>query len=127
MTHLLCHRSEGDEGEDMADGAVTATVRPARSSVLRLRGLPFQATETEIEEFFAGFDLKQCQIGKRNGEDATPQQTRLPTRVHAVHPACTARSGRSTGEAYVQLDTEMAAGQALQELNCKHIGRRYIE
>jgi len=80
----------GDEG-----------ARPARSSVLRLRGLPFAATESDVEEFFKGFQLKQVQICKRNG--------------------------RSTGEAYVQLESEGAAGSAMQELNCKHMGRRYIE
>ncbi|GMH42052.1 hypothetical protein BSKO_09971 [Bryopsis sp. KO-2023] len=85
----------------MGDDTTGTGVRPARSSVLRLRGLPFQATESDIEEFFTGYDLKQCQICKRNG--------------------------RSTGEAYVQLETEAVAGQALQELNCKHMGRRYIE
>ncbi|CAD7695209.1 unnamed protein product [Ostreobium quekettii] len=75
--------------------------RAARSSVLRLRGLPFAATEGDVEEFFKGFELKQVQICKRNG--------------------------RSTGEAYVQLESEVSAGGAMQELNCKHMGRRYIE
>lgn len=77
------------------------SARPTRSSVLRLRGLPFAATESDIEEFFKGFQLKQVQICKRNG--------------------------RSTGEAYVQVENENAAGNAMQELNCKHMGRRYIE
>ena len=44
------------------------SARPTRSSVLRLRGLPFAATESDIEEFFKGFQLKQVQICKRNGE-----------------------------------------------------------
>eukprot|EP00210_Caulerpa_lentillifera_P005827 g5573.t1 len=77
------------------------SLRQARSTVLRLRGLPFQSTEVEIEEFFTGYTLKKCQLCKRNG--------------------------RPTGEAYVQLENEQVAGKALHELNCKYVGRRYIE
>jgi len=77
------------------------SVRLARSTVLRLRGLPFQATEADIKQFFEGYTLTQCSICKRNG--------------------------RATGEAYVQLESEALAAKALTELNCKYVGRRYIE
>lgn len=77
------------------------SVRLARSTVLRLRGLPFQATEADIKQFFEGYTLTHCSICKRNG--------------------------RATGEAYVQLESEALAAKALTELNCKYVGRRYIE
>lgn len=91
------------------------SVRVARSTVLRLRGLPFQATEADIKQFFADYTLAQCIICKRNGRFNTVLTT----------PDCL--PGRATGEAYVQLESEALAGKALTELNCKYVGRRYIE
>jgi RNA recognition motif-containing protein len=35
--------------------------------------------------------------------------------------------GRSNGEAYVQLDNPQSAKDALESLNRKHMGKRYIE
>lgn len=74
---------------------------PIVGDVLRLRGLPFTATEEDIRTFFGDYTLKQMVICKRNG--------------------------RSTGEAYVALSSPAAAAEALKLLQKKHIGRRYIE
>lgn len=79
------------------DAASTENV----SAVLRLRGLPFTSTEDDVKEFFADFPLQQIFLCKRNG--------------------------RSNGEAYVQLETAQVAKDALEALNRKHIGKRYIE
>ncbi len=49
-----------------ADEAVDKPAAPG-SSVLRLRGLPFQATEEDIKEFFSGYELKQIFICRRGG------------------------------------------------------------
>ena len=38
------------------------------SNLCRLRGLPFSATEADITEFFAGFDLKHLHICRRAGK-----------------------------------------------------------
>ena len=92
------------------------SARLARSTVLRLRGLPFQATEADIEHFFQGYKLKQCSLCKRNGLAAS-----LPHRRSRL------TLGRATGEAFVQLESEALAARALNELNCKYVGRRYIE
>ncbi|EFJ14378.1 hypothetical protein SELMODRAFT_446014 [Selaginella moellendorffii] len=74
-----------------------------RSNVVRLRGLPFSATEVDIKEFFRGLDL---------GPDGIV--------------ICVNFQGRSTGQAYVQFATAELANKSL-ERNRQHIGSRYIE
>ncbi|GLC45210.1 hypothetical protein PLESTB_000724600 [Pleodorina starrii] len=72
-----------------------------KSSVLRLRGLPFSAGEEDVRHFFSGFNVAQVVIGKR--------------------------AGRSTGEGYVQLDSTAAAAEAIMKLHRQTLGHRYIE
>ncbi|GIL55297.1 hypothetical protein Vafri_10859 [Volvox africanus] len=72
-----------------------------KSSVLRLRGLPFSAGEEDVRHFFSGFNVAQVVIGKR--------------------------AGRSTGEGYVQLDSIAAAAEAIMKLHRQTLGHRYIE
>lgn len=71
------------------------------SPILRLRGLPFQSTEDDVRDFFKGFSVKEVHICKR--------------------------SGRLTGESYVQFDSSDIAAAALKQLDRKYIGQRYIE
>lgn len=73
------------------------------SNVVRLRGLPFSATESEIEEFFKGLEL---------GPDGVV--------------ICVNLQGRSTGQAYVQFASVEVADKALDR-NRQHMGSRYIE
>eukprot|EP00250_Pteridium_aquilinum_P033242 c5358_g1_i1 orf=678-2033(-) len=73
------------------------------SDVVRLRGLPFSATESEIEEFFKGLEL---------GPDGVV--------------ICVNFQGRSTGQAYVQFASVEVADKALDR-NRQHMGSRYIE
>lgn len=68
--------------------------------VVRLRGLPFNANELDIFEFFQGLD---------------------PVDVLLVR-----RDSRNTGEAYVLFGTAMQMDFALQK-NRQSMGRRYIE
>lgn len=75
--------------------------RPARSRVLRLRGLPYRALEDEIFRFL---------------------EPLIVTRVHLCR-----RNGRTTGEAYVQFESRHGAGEALRTKNRQHLGNRYIE
>ncbi|DBA83248.1 TPA: hypothetical protein ACH3X2_006755 [Trebouxia sp. C0005] len=75
--------------------------RPARSRVLRLRGLPYRALEDEIFRFL---------------------EPLIVTRVHLCR-----RNGRTTGEAYVQFENRHGAGEALRSKNRQHLGNRYIE
>ncbi|KAG2431083.1 hypothetical protein HXX76_009616 [Chlamydomonas incerta] len=72
-----------------------------KSSVLRLRGLPFSAGEDDVRQFFTDFDVATVVIGKR--------------------------AGRSTGEGYVQLDSVAAAADAIAKLHRQTLGHRYIE
>ncbi|MCO5559795.1 hypothetical protein L7F22_013399 [Adiantum nelumboides] len=73
------------------------------SNVVRLRGLPFSATESEIEEFFQGLEL---------GPDGIV--------------ICVNFQGRSSGQAYVQFASVEIADKALDR-NRQHMGSRYIE
>ncbi|KAG6551429.1 hypothetical protein Mapa_007075 [Marchantia paleacea] len=74
-----------------------------RSNVVRLRGLPFSASETDIADFFKGLEM---------GPDGVV--------------ICVNFQGRSTGQAYVQFASAELANKAL-ERNRQHIGSRYIE
>eukprot|EP00850_Spirogloea_muscicola_P011829 SM000075S21918 [mRNA] locus=s75:21796:24659:+ [translate_table: standard] len=84
------------------DARVLFTCRK-RSDVVRLRGLPFSATEGDIAEFFKGLEL---------GPDGVV--------------ICVNFQGRSTGQAYVQFVSTEQANKALDR-NRQHIGSRYIE
>eukprot|EP00850_Spirogloea_muscicola_P020959 SM000232S07929 [mRNA] locus=s232:68983:72248:- [translate_table: standard] len=84
------------------DARVLRTCRK-RSDVVRLRGLPFSATEGDIAEFFKGLEL---------GPDGVV--------------ICVNFQGRSTGQAYVQFVSTEQANKALDR-NRQHIGSRYIE
>ena len=68
--------------------------------VVRLRGLPFNAGEADVLEFFAGLE--------------------------AVDALVVRRDGRTTGEAYVVFSNAMQMDFALQK-NRASMGRRYIE
>lgn len=41
-----------------------------RSSLTKLRGLPYDATEEEISDFFQGFETSLIHICRRDGADA---------------------------------------------------------
>ncbi|DBA74130.1 TPA: hypothetical protein ACH3X1_010935 [Trebouxia sp. C0004] len=75
--------------------------RPARSRVLRLRGLPYRALEDDIFRFL---------------------EPLIVTRVHLCR-----RNGRTTGEAHVQFESRHGAGEALRTKHRQHLGNRYIE
>lgn len=40
----------------------------AKASVLRLRGLPFAASDSDVEGFFGGYDIVEVYICRRDGE-----------------------------------------------------------
>jgi len=71
--------------------------------VVRLRGLPFEATKDEIADFFAGLEIEDNGI-----------------------LMMTDYNGRSSGEAFVQFTNGADAGKALEK-NKASMGRRYIE
>eukprot|EP01023_Acetabularia_acetabulum_P017501 TRINITY_DN18746_c0_g2_i3.p2 TRINITY_DN18746_c0_g2~~TRINITY_DN18746_c0_g2_i3.p2 ORF type:complete len:219 (-),score=31.96 TRINITY_DN18746_c0_g2_i3:298-954(-) len=72
-----------------------------RSSVLKLRGLPFEATDNDIANFFVGFQLLHVHICRNNG--------------------------KTTGEAFVQLRSDDEGYRARAMFDKKCLGKRYIE
>ncbi|XP_059665281.1 uncharacterized protein LOC132311399 [Cornus florida] len=74
--------------------------QPPPFPVVRLRGLPFDCSETDIAEFFHGLDIVD---------------------VLFVH-----KNGKFTGEAYCVLGYPFQVDFALQR-NRQNIGRRYVE
>jgi len=71
--------------------------------VVKLRGLPYDAGKTEIEEFFQGLEIENNGILQ-----------------------ITDNSGRPSGEAFVQF-TNVGDGKKALQKNKEHMGRRYIE
>ena len=76
------------------------------SSYVRLRGLPFTATDQEVAQWFA----------------AAPGAPIQALRVLFTYNT----TGRKSGEAYVELP-EMMAERAVQVLNHRNMGSRYVE
>ena len=70
-------------------------------SSLRLRGLPYQACDKDVEAFFEGFDVCKVVIVKKNG--------------------------RATGEAFAYFNSDADAAHALRTKNKLTMGNRYIE
>ena len=71
------------------------------SHSLRLRGLPYQADERDVQAFFQGFDLVKTVVVRKNG--------------------------KPTGEGYVFFNSEAEASAALVKKNRESMGNRYIE
>ncbi|GMR48375.1 hypothetical protein PMAYCL1PPCAC_18570 [Pristionchus mayeri] len=69
--------------------------------LVKLRGLPFSATEKEIKEFLSDMEVEEVVFG-RNAE------------------------GRVSGEAFVRLGSKDDVKGALQK-NKEHMGKRYVE
>ncbi|XP_027133260.1 G-rich sequence factor 1 [Larimichthys crocea] len=76
---------------------------PADDGVVRLRGLPYSCTESDIVQFFSGLDIVE------NGITIVTDYQR-----------------RNTGEAFVQFSSQQEADEALQR-DRDVIGNRYIE
>lgn len=71
--------------------------------IVRLRGLPWACTESEVEQFLSGIPI-------------------VPSGVHFVRNS----QGKPTGEAFVQLETPDAVTLALAR-DKQSMGKRYIE
>jgi len=87
-----------------AIGGSAMDVENPNNSVIRLRGLPFTATETDIEQFLSKVDVKA-------------------RRVHLIRESGV---GRPSGIAYVEVASDEDAEKSLV-LNRESIGSRYIE
>jgi RNA recognition motif-containing protein len=80
------------------------------TSVLRLRGLPFNCSEQEIYAFFSKHEVVE------HIADVNKAVTFL-----------TKSNGKSSGQATVQMSSKQAARVAAEQLNGQWIGSRYIE
>nr|XP_046207490.1 G-rich sequence factor 1 [Oncorhynchus gorbuscha] len=76
---------------------------PARDGVVRIRGLPYSCTETDVVLFFSGLDVTEDGV-----------------------TLVTDHRGRNSGEAYVQFLSQEHADEALTR-DREVIGNRYIE
>ncbi|EGT38621.1 hypothetical protein CAEBREN_04314 [Caenorhabditis brenneri] len=102
---------EAKDEPDVAQATITSDVNsspvpdkissaPPKSQYVRLRGLPFNATEKDIHEFFNGLTIKRVKF------------------------VCT--TGRPNGEAYVEFETKEDAGKGMEN-DRKEMSSRYIE
>jgi len=88
----------------MALGGGGLEIENPKNSVVRMRGLPYSASEEEIEEFLLKADVKAA-------------------RVHIIREA---GSGRPSGVAYVEVASADDVAKALTQ-DHESIGSRYIE
>ena len=102
---------------DLAD----TPVRPARSRVLRLRGLPYRALADDITLFLSPWRVTRVQICRHNGGHG------LLFIYQKYSTDKLSLAGRTTGEAHVQFNNRHEAGQALRTKNCQYLANRYIE
>ena len=73
--------------------------------MVKLRGIPFRATPTDIAAFFAGY------------EGCLPHTAQIGTGA----------DGRPSGEAWIAFTSDAAATRAVAERNNQHLGNRYVE
>lgn len=73
-------------------------------STIKIRGLPFRATESDILEFFEGYDVVIDSV--RIGVDG---------------------SGRPTGDGWITFANHEEAKRAVRERNKKYLQHRYLE
>eukprot|EP00898_Chlorokybus_atmophyticus_P005946 jgi/Chlat1/6352/Chrsp44S05910 len=79
------------------------------NAVLKLRGLPFSATEMDLAAFFEGYGVVM------NG-------------IQLVYSSYEGRGeGRPTGEAFAEFVSPAEAARALRERDRKNVGSRYVE
>jgi len=74
------------------------------SRVVRLRGVPFQATAADVAQFLAAYKVDESQVTLVRGPD-----------------------GKMTGDCFVIFATEAFATSAMNDMQKQEIGGRYIE
>mmetsp|Transcript_37001 Transcript_37001/g.72646 ORF Transcript_37001/g.72646 Transcript_37001/m.72646 type:complete len:659 (+) Transcript_37001:93-2069(+) len=94
---------EKDRAKQWQASSTNSSLRFGSSAFLvRMRGLPFNATRREIKDFFGEFD---------------------PLEIHVILN----QEGRATGEAFVEFSSGEAARNVVAVRNKAHLGQRYIE
>mmetsp|Transcript_11702 Transcript_11702/g.26257 ORF Transcript_11702/g.26257 Transcript_11702/m.26257 type:complete len:135 (-) Transcript_11702:125-529(-) len=85
-------------------GAPAAAAPAAGSTTLKIRGLPFRATNADLLAFFAGYHVDPSTIEFNTQHD-----------------------GRHNGEAWVSFVSAEECARAMVEKNKQHMGNRYVE
>lgn len=97
-----------------------------RSTLTKLRGLPYDVIEDEISTFFQGFETTLIHICRRDGAPcALPSSEEVTERAMGSDVGCV--TGRATGEAYVEFKTAAIAEEAVQARNNQNLRHRYLE
>lgn len=65
----------------LVNDLATRPARPARSRVLRLRGLPYRAVEDDIIHFLAPLPVIRVHVCRRNGEIGTADLSHVTRRT----------------------------------------------
>lgn len=86
-----------------ADSSLSGDAGPKEQAALRMQGLPFKASDEDIEEFFAGFNMVAGSLKYQMNED-----------------------GRKTGQAAVVFESCEDAERAFKEKQKQEIGGRWI-
>ena len=91
--------------------------------MVRARGLPWQASDTDIARFFTGLNVAP---GGEHTNIHVQRQTEVITVAAAGVALCLSPQGRRNGEALVLFETAAHRDMALRR-HKHHIGSRYIE
>lgn len=102
--YIEVSKSTGEEMDRALGVSDPSVIENTKNKVLKMRGLPWSATEKEVLEFFSVGDL-------------------VPEKVHIVSDVAT---GRATGDALVEFESDEQIISAMK-LNRNEIGSRYIE
>ncbi len=72
--HGTGHKAVGEVAGSVIGRGRVVRMEPASGSALtKLRGLPYNTTETEITEFFEGFQTTLVHICRRDGDRLPPE------------------------------------------------------
>ncbi|KAL3080336.1 hypothetical protein niasHS_012441 [Heterodera schachtii] len=115
--YIEVYRASGDEFVKHAVGTDSQSVRfalraeSAMAMIMRMRGLPFTATEQQVRDFFSYADGQSSGLLDQPGS------------ILFLHRP----DGRPSGDAFVLFGDEQSARKALITKNRNRMGGRYIE
>jgi len=95
------------------------------SKILKMRNVPFSATEEEIEQFFAGLTIATMNV-PNNSEEQQEEEEDGSTIKRKIHFVFNPLIGKRTGEVFVEFISHEEMVQAAKR-NKEKIRNRYIE
>ena len=94
-------------------------------TVIRIRGLPWQATKDDISKFFSGKLSSFFPFTRINNSCSSVLGCKIKGDLDGIKMTLS-NQGRPSGEAYIEFEDDDAYKKAL-ECHKKHMGSRYIE